>query len=62
MLGKAKDAKKKKTTKKANTPKKGEVWKDVANNLLGRGANEGSAIRQANAAGRVGAGRQTLQE
>ncbi len=47
MPWKAKDAKKK--TKKANTPKKREVWRDVASNLLGRGANEGSAIRQANA-------------
>ncbi len=47
MPWKASNAKKK--TKKANTPKKREVWKEVANNLLGKGASEGSAIRQANA-------------
>lgn len=38
-----------KKTKKANTPKKQEVWKTVANNLLGKGQSEASAIRQASA-------------
>ena len=32
-----------------NTPKKREVWKDVANDLLGKGESDASAIRQANA-------------
>lgn len=42
-----KDAKR--HTKKANTPKKGRQWRDVANSVLKRGGSEGSAIRQANA-------------
>jgi hypothetical protein len=41
-----KDAKR--HTKKANTPKKGRQWSDVANSVLKRGGSEGSAIRQAN--------------
>ncbi len=53
MPWKASDAKRK--TKKANTPKKREAWREVANNLLGKGASERSAIRQANAVvGRIG--------
>lgn len=47
MPWKASDAKHK--TKKANTPKKRELWKDIANRLLEKGAGEASAIRQANA-------------
>lgn len=39
----------KRHTKKANTPKKGRQWRDVANSALSRGQSEGSAIRQANA-------------
>ena len=48
-----KDAAKK--TKKANTPKKQEIWKGVANDLLGKGQSDSSAIRQASAVvGRIG--------
>jgi len=36
-------------TKKASTPKKQALWSEIANRLLGSGASEGSAIRQANA-------------
>lgn len=36
-------------TKKANTPKKSKQWKAVANSVLARDGDEGSAIRQANA-------------
>lgn len=42
------DAKSK--TYKANTPKKQRQWADVANSAKSRGASDGSAIRQANAA------------
>jgi hypothetical protein len=37
-------------THKANTPKKKRQWAHVANSALKRGASEGSAVRQANAA------------
>lgn len=37
-------------TRKANTPRKKRQWRDVANSAMQRGASEGSAIRQANAA------------
>lgn len=37
-------------TKKANTAKKQRQWAEVANSVLLRGASEGSAVRQANAA------------
>jgi len=39
----------KKHTKKASTPKKRRMWRDVANGALKRGASDSSAIRQANA-------------
>lgn len=42
------DARKK--TRAANTPKKQRQWAHVADSALKRGASEGSAIRQANAA------------
>lgn len=41
------DARKK--TKKANTPKKGRQWRDVANGVLTKTGDEGRAIREANA-------------
>lgn len=42
----------------AKSPRKGRVWRKVANKLLAKGASEGSAIRQANAvAGRIGGDR-----
>lgn len=42
-------------TKKANTPEKQSLWARIANEQLRKGASEGSAIRQANAAiGRIG--------
>ena len=45
-------------TKKASTPKKRELWRDIANKLLAKGASDASAIRQANAVvGRVGKGK-----
>lgn len=44
----AKDAKR--HTKKARTSKQKRQWRDVADSALKRGASEGSAIRQANAA------------
>ncbi len=47
MPWKAKDAKRK--TRKADTPKKQEVWKQVANRMLGSTGDEGRAIREANA-------------
>lgn len=37
-------------TKKAKSPKRKRQWKHVVNSALARGASEGSAIRQANAA------------
>lgn len=37
-------------TTKANTSRSKRQWRDVANSALSRGASEGSAIRQANAA------------
>jgi deoxyxylulose-5-phosphate synthase len=37
-------------TKKANTPKKKRQWSKVANNVLERTADEGRAVRAANAA------------
>lgn len=37
-------------THRANTPKKKRQWAHVANSALSRGASEGSAVRQANAA------------
>jgi len=40
----------KRFTKKARTPKKKRQWKHVTDSALKRGASEGSAIRQANAA------------
>jgi len=40
----------KRHTKKATTAKKKRQWSKVANSALKRGASEGSAIRQANAA------------
>lgn len=39
-----------KKTKKAKSAKAKRQWSDVANSTLKRGASEGSAIRQANAA------------
>ena len=36
-------------TKKASTPKKQTLWSQTANRLLGVGATDVSAIRQANA-------------
>ena len=36
-------------TKKANTPRKREVWTDVANETLNRTGDEGRAVREANA-------------
>jgi hypothetical protein len=36
-------------TKKAKSGKSKRQWRDVADSALGRGASEGSAIRQANA-------------
>jgi len=47
MPWKAKDARKK--TKKADTPRKREVWREVANRMLGKTGDEGRAIREANA-------------
>lgn len=47
MPWKAKDAKNK--TRKADTPKKSRQWAGVANAVLARSGDEGSAIRQANA-------------
>jgi len=47
MPWKPSDARRK--TKQASTPKKQSLWAEVANRLLGHGASEGSAIRQANA-------------
>jgi len=40
----------KRHTAKANTPAKRSQWAKVANSALRSGADEGSAIRQANAA------------
>lgn len=41
-------------TKKADTPEKQSLWARIANERLRKGASEGSAIRQANAAiGRI---------
>ena len=37
-------------TKKANTPERQSLWAGIANERLRKGASEGSAIRQANAA------------
>jgi len=37
-------------TKKANTPEKQSLWSRIANQALRKGASDGSAIRQANAA------------
>lgn len=45
-----KPASAKRHTKKADTPKKKRQWSHVANAALRRGASEGSAVRQANAA------------
>jgi hypothetical protein len=39
----------KRHTKKADTPEKDELWVDIANRLLAKGASDASAIRQANA-------------
>lgn len=36
-------------TKKADTPRKQEVWRDVANTTLERTGDEGRAVREANA-------------
>ncbi len=36
-------------TRKANTPKKKRMWAHVANGVLERTGDEGSAVRQANA-------------
>jgi uncharacterized protein YdaT len=47
MPWKPKDAPHK--TKKASTPKKKELWSEIANRLLKGGASDESAIRQANA-------------
>lgn len=47
MPWQAKDAKR--HTKGASSPKKERQWSKVANSALKRGADEGSAIRQANA-------------
>lgn len=40
----------KRHTKKATSPKRQRQWAHVANSALKRGASEGSAVRQANAA------------
>lgn len=37
-----------KHTKKANTPKKRRMWKDIANKVLKSSGDEGRAIREAN--------------
>lgn len=39
-----------KHTKKADTPKRSRQWEHVKESAESRGASEGSAIRQANAA------------
>jgi hypothetical protein len=36
-------------TKKAKSPKARRQWKDVANSVLQRTGNEGTAVKQANA-------------
>jgi hypothetical protein len=36
-------------TRKANTPKKQKLWREVANKALKRGVSDESAIRQASA-------------
>jgi len=48
MPWKSKDATR--HTKKARSPKAKRQWSKVANAALRRGASEGSAVRQANAA------------
>lgn len=44
-------------TRKANTPKKRRQFSHVANSAMSRGDDEGSAIRQANAAVKRNTGR-----